>query len=320
MRRVKSQPMPSTSPPNPTSGAIPKSVSPPRCVWDAGALLGEGALWSPRAQALWWVDILGRRLHQLRWADGARTSWDFDAEVSAVAERADGPGLLLALRRGFAAFDPQDGRLEYLHQPAGEPHGNRFNDGKCDAQGRLWAGSMDFDCAAPTGALYRFDPDGGCTRHDSGFAVTNGPTWSLEGRTLYFNDTVQGQVLAYDFDMAAGTVSNRRVWLQFAAQDGVPDGMCTDAAGRIWIAHWGGGCVSCHDPDSAAELCRIALPARQITSCAFGGPDLCTLFVTSAATGLDAAARAAQPLAGALFALELDTAGRPAHRFAQRPS
>jgi D-xylonolactonase len=307
--------MPSASTPSQlTSVPVPRVVSAPRPVWDAGAQLGEGALWSTRDQALWWVDILGQQLHRLQWPGGVRTSWDFDEEVSAVVERADGAGLLLALRRGFAAFDPATGRLAHLHQPRDEPPGNRFNDGKCDAQGRFWVGSMDFDCVAPSGALYRFDPDGSCHRHDSGFVVTNGPTWSADGRTLYFNDTAQGQVLAYDFDAVAGTVSHRRPWLRLADGDGLPDGMCTDLAGRVWIAHWGGGCVSCHDPASAAELCRITLPARQITSCAFGGFDLCTLFVTSAATGLDAAARAAQPLAGAVFALELDSPGRPAHR------
>ncbi len=174
---------------------------------------------------------------------------------------------------------------------------------------------MDFDCVAPAGALYRHDPDGATTRHDAGFAVTNGPTWSADGATMYFNDTVRGTVLAYDFDAVAGTLSNRRPWLRLPCGDGLPDGMTTDAAGRVWIARGGAGCVSCHDPVSAAELGRIALPARQITSCAFGGPDLRTLYVTSAATGLDAADRAAQPLAGGLFAIELDGPGRPAHRF-----
>ncbi len=305
----------------------PLPLGPPRCVWDAGALLGEGALWSPRLQALWWVDILGRRLHRLRPADGDRASWTFDEEISAVAEFADdaagagrdgraaAPGLLLVtLRRGFATFDPATGETRYRHRPD-EPATNRFNDGRCDARGRFWGGTMDFDCVAPAGALYRHDPDGATTRHDAGFAVTNGPTWSADGATMYFNDTVRGTVLAYDFDAVAGTLSNRRPWLRLPRGDGLPDGMTTDAAGRVWIARWGAGCVSCHDPVSASELGRIALPARQITSCAFGGPDLRTLYVTSAATGLDATDRAAQPLAGGLFAIELDGPGRPAHRF-----
>lgn len=292
--------------------ARPSALSAPRCVWDAHALLGEGALWSPRLQSLWWVDILGRQLHRLRPQDGAWRSWLFDEEISAVAECAVGDALLLSLRHGFALFEPEQGTLRRLHRPAAEPAGNRFNDGKCDARGRFWAGSMDFDCQAETGALYRLDADGSCTQHDAGFAVTNGPLWSLDGRTMFFNDTVRGRVLAYDFDMAAGRLSNRRPWLQFAAGDGVPDGMALDAAGRVWIAHWGAGCVSCHDPASSAELCRIALPASQITSCAFGGPDLRTLYVTSAAAGLPQ-----QPLAGALFAVEMDCAGRPAHRFGE---
>ena len=300
--------------------ATPALSGTPECVWDAGAELGEGALWSPRTQSLWWVDILGRRLHRLRAADRARRTWAFDEEISAVAERADGHGLVVTLRHSFADFDPETpgARPVPRQRPPEEPPGNRFNDGKCDARGRFWGGSMDFACAAPTGALYRFDPDGRCTRHVDGYAVTNGPTWSADGRTLYVNDTVRGEVHAYDFDMAEGRLSNRRVWLKLPPGDGVPDGMITDADGNLWIAHWGGACVSCHDPVTARELRRIALPTRNITSCAFGGPDLRTLFITSASSGLSAAERAAEPLAGALFAVDMDVAGVPAALFGQK--
>ena len=175
---------------------------------------------------------------------------------------------------------------------------------------------MDFDCKAPTGALYRYDAGGRCTKHDDGFEVTNGPTWSGDGRTMYFNNTVLNNLYAYDFDMEAGTVSNRRVWHRFPKPDGLPDGMTTDAAGRLWIAHWGGSCVTCHDPVSAAELCRIPLPASHVTDCAFGDADLCTLYITTARNGLTAEQQAAEPLAGGLFRVRIGSPGVPAALFA----
>jgi len=299
-----------------TNDLTAPNVGPARCVLPAGALLGEGVLWSVREQLLYWVDILGRRLHRFDPASGNTAQWTFPEEVSALAQRAAAPGLVMTLRRGFALFDPATGdEPRYLHQPEAALPGNRFNDGKCDAQGRFWAGTMDFACEAPTGALYRYDPDGRCTRHDGGFAVTNGPTWSADGRTLYFNDTVNGRIHAYDFDAQAGTLSNRRLWHSFAPGDGVPDGMTTDAAGRIWIAHWGGACVSCHDPVTAHELQRVQLPTRNVTNCAFGGPDLRTLFITTARAGLTPEQLEAEALAGGLFAVTVDSPGLPAHLF-----
>lgn len=287
-----------------------------RCVVAAGALLGEGTLWSVREQVLYWVDILGCRLHRFDPATGVSAQWPFAEEISAVAERDGEPGLIVTLRRGFALFDPASGgEPRYLHQPEEALPGNRFNDGKCDAQGRFWAGTMDFACEAPTGALYRYDPDGNCSKHDGGFAVTNGPTWSADGRTLYFNDTVNGRVHAYDFDAEAGTLSNKRLWYSFAPGEGLPDGMTTDASGRIWIAHWGGARVTCRDPVTASELCRVELPASNVTNCAFGGPDLRTLFITTARTGLTPEQLEAEPLAGGLFAATVDGPGAPPHSF-----
>ncbi|MDQ6680678.1 MAG: SMP-30/gluconolactonase/LRE family protein, partial [Pseudomonadota bacterium] len=219
------------------------------------------------------------------------------------------------------------GALRRMQQPEPDRPHNRFNDGKCDADGRFWAGTMDFDATAPTGALYRYtataetgSADAGvgiCERaFDAGFAVTNGPAWSKDGATMYFTDTVRREITAFDFDHVGGALSNRRTWLRLAGGDGNPDGMTTDAAGRIWIAHWGGACVSCHEPERGAELMRVALPTAHITNVAFGGRGLDTLYITSARSKLSADQLRDQPSAGGLFAVRTDAVGCAANLFA----
>ena len=294
----------------------PRILSAPRVIGDVRATLGEGLCWSPSSQSLWWVDILEHRLYRDA-ISGAHAAWSFDETISAVAERRQGAGLAVTLRRGLALFDPASRALVRLDEPEREREGNRFNDGKCDTQGRFWGGTMDFAVRAPTGALYRFDATGHAERAiDLAWIVTNGPTWTQDGRTMFVNDTVHRRVVAYAFDPATGAVGASREWLVLPEADGHPDGMTTDAAGRIWIAHWGGACVTCHDPASAAELARIALPTDHITNVAFGGADMTTLFISSAKFELSDTQLAAQPLAGALFAVETDALGLAANLFA----
>lgn len=285
----------------------------PECVWDARAALGEGPLWSMKEQALYWVDILNHRLHRYS-PEQARRSWQFDQEISAIAERADADGLLITQRHRFATFDPASERLTPLLQVEDDMPTNRFNDGKCDLHGRFWAGTMDFDGKRPTGSLYRFSPDRICSKIDSGYIVTNGPAWSADYRTMYHNDSVNGRVFAFDFDPESGDASNRRLFLQFTKEEGSPDGMCTDAGGGLWIAHWGASLLTRHDA-SGKVLQTIRLPCSQVTSCAFGGPQLTTLYITTASVGLSAQQLEREPLAGGLFALEIDIAGVPANLF-----
>ena len=297
--------------------AAPRILSAPRVIGHVRATLGEGLCWSPRQQSLWWVDILEHRLYRDGEATGAHAEWPFDETISAVAERAGHAGLAVTLRRGLALFDPRTGQVQRLDEPEREREGNRFNDGKCDARGRFWGGSMDFAVKDPTGALYCFDAAGHAKRAiDLGWIVTNGPTWTLDGRTMFVNDTVHRRIVAYAFDPATGAVGASREWLVLGAADGHPDGMTTDAAGRLWIAHWGGSCVTCHDPETAAELARIPLPTAHITNVAFGGPEMKTLFISSARFELSTAQLEAQPLAGALFAVDTDATGLPANLFA----
>lgn len=285
----------------------------PECIWDAHALLGEGPLWSVREQALYWVDILGHRLHRYSPTEGQRT-WQFDEEICAVAERANAPGLIVTRRHSFAGFDPATGEMRTLAQVETDMPGNRFNDGKCDRLGRFWAGTMDFDCTRATGSLYRLSPDLTCTRIDSEYIVTNGPAWSSNDKTLYHNDSVNGRVYAFDFDLASGNVSNKRLFLQFSEEEGSPDGMTSDAEGGLWIAQWGASKVTRRD--SQGKILQIVkLPCSQITSCTFGGPNLTTLFITSAANGLSPRQLEQEPLAGGLFALDVGIAGVPANLF-----
>lgn len=285
------------------------------CVLEAQCLLGEGPVWDDRAGLLWWVDVKAPAIHRLDPAGGSHQSWPAPDPVSAIALRERG-GLVAAMKSGFAFFDPQDGAFEPIANPlAGRP-GDRMNDAKCDRLGRFWAGSMDDAEEAPTGDLFRLDPDLSWIRLPVGFVVTNGQAWSGDGRTFYFNDSAGRRIYAYGFNMAAGALGERRLLAAFDAHEGHPDGQCVDAEDHLWTAHWDGGRVSRRRPDGSLAAV-VSLPAPRITSCCFGGPELDVLYVTSARIGLGETELARAPLSGALFAVRgLGVRGRPMPRFA----
>ncbi|HEV2677272.1 MAG TPA: SMP-30/gluconolactonase/LRE family protein [Aliidongia sp.] len=285
------------------------------CVVPARALVGEGPIWDDRGRVVWWVDIKAPALHRYEPATGATKSWPMPSRLGTVALRERG-GLVGAFKDGFALIDPDSGAITPLADPEAHLPGNRFNDGGVDAAGRFWAGTMDDGEKDPTGHLYRLDPDGSVTGFEAAIAITNGLDWSLDGRTFYVADTPGGMILAYDFDMATGRPGARRLFARVPDAAGHPDGLVVDEEDHVWGAHWGGARLTRYRPDGSIERV-VAMPAPQVTSACFGGADLDVLYVTTAAIGLDAAALAACPDAGGLFAVTgLGIRGRPSRRFA----
>lgn len=271
--------------------------------------LGEGPLWSPRRNSLFWVDIPGQKIHSLRLSDELISSWTVPEPISWIVERSENPGFVVGLRSGFALLSLESFHIEPLGSPEPNRPQNRLNDASVDRFGRIWAGSMDMNASQATGALYRFDPDHTWSRIDDGYLVTNGPTFSLDHRILFHSDTGRRRIYAFDLE-PDGTCVNRRVWLDFPEEWGYPDGMTTDAEGYIWIAHWGGARISRFSPDASLDR-SISMPATNITSIAFAGDDLRRMFVTSAMTG-----REEEPAAGALFEVDSGIRGLPPLHFA----
>ncbi len=276
--------------------------------------LGEGPVWCPREQVLYWVDITACNLHRFTPASGDFAEWALPETIGSLAVRESG-GLILALRHSFAAFDPADGAPQTLTSVEADKPDNRFNDGRCDRQGRFFAGTMHMQGQAASGTLWRLDTDLQAAPIFTDATIPNSLCWSPDGRVMYWADSRARTIWAHDYDTASGMPSGRRVFADLTDQDGVPDGSTVDAEGCLWNAEYGGARVVRYTPEGNVDRV-IPLPARNPTCCALGGPDLRTLFVTTAAQGLSAEDRSAQPLNGAVLAVEVDSAGLPEPQFA----
>ncbi|MGD9890448.1 MAG: SMP-30/gluconolactonase/LRE family protein [Dehalococcoidia bacterium] len=286
------------------------------CVLRIEAIVGESPVWSVREQALYWVDILGQKVHRYHPTTGVNETFDLPQEVTCVALR-EHAGLVLTLRQNFALYDPATGKLDMLMAPEQHKPNNRFNDGKVDRQGRFWAGTMDdVNWNAPAGSLYRLNADDTLTTIQGDVACANGLGWSPDNRIFYFGESFRYAIFAYDFDIATGQVSNRR---QFAAIDhshgAFPDGLTVDAEGGVWSVHNAVGQVVRYSP-AGAVTDLIEMPVPQPTSVMFGGEKLDTLYITSSRQNMTAAQLAQAPLSGSLFAVRPGVAGLPEPYFA----
>lgn len=282
----------------------------PTCLWPLAAELGEGPLWLADEQRLYFVDIKGRHLHCCDAQGQQRQTWSAPQPISFV-QPIKGGGLIAGLKDGLYRFYGEDFR--FLR--AVEPHRpcNRLNDAYTDPQGRLWFGSMDDGEVLASGSLYRLGASGMPLMLDHGYVITNGPCMSPDGRTLYHTDTLERVIHAFDVS-PQGELANRRVLARIS--DGYPDGTTIDSAGHLWTCLFGGSRIERRAP--GGELLQtVRLPCANVTKLAFGGPDLCTAFVTTAWKGLSITQRAEQPLAGGLFTFRTDVPGLPQHPITQ---
>ncbi len=266
--------------------------------WAGRSAIGESPYWDAAHDAVVWVDIGTRKVCRLEVETGRYRSWQMTEHIGAAVPRRGG-GMVVALGAGFAAFDPEDGSLSMLAPLDLGDSQVQLNDCQCDRHGRIWGGTQG---EPPRAAhLYRLDAGHGLTTVLDQVTVSNGIGWSPDDRSMYYVDSRERRIDVFDFDVARGTVNNRRPLVHVPDEAGVPDGLCVDSAGMIWVALWGGGAVRRYRPDGGLDRV-LPIPAANVTSCAFGGADLSTLYVTTAAQGMTESELEMQPAAGALLA------------------
>jgi sugar lactone lactonase YvrE len=279
---------------------------------DAGAALGEGPVWDAAAEQLLWVDCVAGEVHRFDPATGSDTAIGTGCRVGAVATRRRG-GLVVAAGDGFAFLHEHTGDVEQAAPALPAPDPYVMNDGACDVAGRFWAGTASQD-ERPTAGLYRLDPDGTVTRMVSEVSMSNGIGWSPDDTRMYYVDSRAQGLDIFEFHNDDGVLGQRRRLVDIDPGVGTPDGLAVDSEGCVWLALWGPGLIHRYTPHGLLERV-IVLPVSQTTSCAFGGPGLDVLYITSASTGLTDAQRRRQPHAGALFAFDPGVQGLAAHAY-----
>ena len=291
-----------------------KDPSEIRCVVPAGDICGEGAVWHPEQGALYWTDINRYLVHRLDEAGGTVETWLFSEPVTAVTLTTDPDRLLLVLASQVALWSPPlHPQLHTIFRLAGAPE-MRFNDARVDPRGSLWAGTMrnnvgpqgeNLDVAFTDGVLYRINPGGIVSEWKKDIGISNTVAWSPDRKTFYFGDSIANAIYSFAYDERSGAISEGRVHFGGHHQ-GLPDGSVIDDQGYLWNARYGGGCIVRIAPDGNLDR-MVSMPVQNPTTCAFGGPELKTLYITSA--------RSAERLSGSLFAMEPEVAGLPDGRF-----
>lgn len=271
-------------------------------------VLGEGPTWCAREQALYWVSIRLPAVRRYRPGDGRIDTWAMPEAVGSLALCEKG-GLIVALRSSLCHFDPPSGTITRLAAPEAHLEHHRFNDGKCDRQGRFWAGTMHDITRDPVGSLYRLDSSGNCKAMLGGIHIPNSLAWSADGRKMYFADSPTRTIFVHEFDPVTGELGAKREFVR-VAEPGIPDGAAMDADDHLWVAIYDGWKIHRYAPDGSLKQV-IELPLQRPTMVAFGGADLRTLYITTASQKLSAEELQQQPLAGALLSCPVAVPGVP---------
>lgn len=272
--------------------------------------LGESPLWDHRSQILYWVDIFAGVVHEMD-NDGSCRSTKVASLVTFVGLDESG-GLVAAI--GHDLVETHGTAMSTLGKLGSNDPSMRSNDGNVDSGGRLWIGTMAYDAGPGRGALYRVGHEGEATTALTGVTISNGIDWSPDGAIMYYIDTPTRTVARLHYDVESKVLEPSGPPIDVSDAEGVPDGMCVDSEGFLWIAFWGGSQVRRYAP-GGPFVDSINLPVSLVTACAFGGPDLSTLYITTAKHGLTKTDLDGEPLAGRLFASNVGTRGRPMHQY-----
>ncbi len=296
------------------SNTISESQPMIRHIMGTTAILGEGSVWDYKRQILYWIDIEKNLLYEYDPVAETNIPHDVHQLIGTIVPETENT-VIVALKNGVYRLNLKNDALARIGSPSSLKTEERFNDGKCDPQGRFWVGTMKIVGKTGDSFLYRMNPDGSFTTMLDNVAISNGIIWSPNGKKMYYTDTPTRKVMAFDFDGNTGAISNPVIAVMVNDTLGHPDGMTIDAEGKLWVAMWGGHSVCRFDPENGKLLNRIEVPAKNVTSCAFGGPDLDMLYITTASTGMKDEEKQQYPNAGGLFQIKPGVRGIKANYF-----
>ncbi|MCQ2230498.1 MAG: SMP-30/gluconolactonase/LRE family protein [Paludibacteraceae bacterium] len=264
--------------------------------------VGEGPIWDYKYNRLLWIDTQGSLLVYTP-KDGKNREIKLSKQIGTVIPFEE-DRVVVGLEDGIYKLTLSTEQLEFIADPEGREAGNRYNDGKCDAKGRLWIGTMDKDCTPLKANFFRVDPDGKGRKILDGVTISNGVAWSPDGKTMYYQDTPTLKVSAFDFDEEKGEISNRREIITLSPDLGTPDGNTIDAEGMLWVANWGAACVTRWNPATGELLQKIEVPAENVSALAFGGEALDELYITTCSLWMSEGGEAKYPEAGKMFVVK----------------